>query len=73
MRVPTIIGIILIVAGVVALAFKGIRYKTMDTVIDAGPVKVQAEREKTLPLEPIAGIAAVLGGVVLVGLGRRHS
>src|SRR5438132_160197 len=54
MRPAGIIGIVLIVAGVLALAYQGIRYTTRETVVDLGPIHATAEREKTIPLPPSA-------------------
>ena len=72
MKALTVLGIILILAGIAALAIQGIQYTTHDTVIDAGPLKVEAENQHTIPLGPVAGGAALLAGVVLVGIGRRR-
>ena len=71
MKAAGIIGIVLIVAGVLALAYQGIRYTTRETVVDLGPIHATAEREKTIPLPPIIGIAAVAGGVALLIAGGR--
>jgi hypothetical protein len=71
MKPVGIIGIVLIVAGVLALAYQGIRYTTRETVVDLGPIHATAEREKTIPLPPIIGIAAVAGGVALLIAGGR--
>ena len=65
------IGIVLIVLGVLALVYQGINYTTHETVIDIGPLHATADREKTLPLPPILGIAAVAGGVALLFAGAR--
>ena len=73
MKPAGIIGIVLIIAGVLALAYQGIRYTTRETVVDLGPIHATAEREKTIPLPPIIGIAAVAGGVALLLAGGRRS
>ena len=72
MKPALIVGVILIVLGVVALAYQGISYTTKDKVVDLGPLKVEAQREKTIPLPPIVGIAALVGGVVLVAVSVRR-
>jgi hypothetical protein len=64
-------GIVLIVLGVLALAYQGFTYTTRETVIDIGPLKATAEREKTFPLPPIIGIVAIAGGVALMFGGSR--
>lgn len=71
MKTMTIAGIVLIVLGVVALAYQGITYTTRETVVDLGPLKATAERERTFPLPPIVGGAAVLAGVALAIAGAR--
>jgi hypothetical protein len=71
MKPISIAGIVLIVLGVVALAYQGITYTSRETVLDIGPVQATAERQKTLPLPPVLGIAAVAGGVALLVVGMR--
>ncbi len=71
MRQITIVGVVLILLGVVALVYQGITYTSHETVIDIGPLHATADREKTLPLSPVLGIAAMAGGVVLLIAGAR--
>jgi hypothetical protein len=71
MKPLAIAGIILIVLGVAALAYQGFTYTTRETIVDLGPIHATADREKTIPLPPILGAAAVAGGVVLLVLGLR--
>ena len=73
MRPAGIIGIILIIIGVVALALGGIRYTQREKVIDAGPLQVSADKEKTIPLPPILGGLCLAGGIVLVIVGSRQT
>jgi hypothetical protein len=71
MKPVAILGVLLIVAGLVALAYQGITYTRREKVIDLGPIQATAERERTVPLPPIVGIAAVAAGVALVVAGVR--
>ena len=71
MKTITLVGIALIVLGLAALAYQGITYTTRETVLDLGPIHATAEREKTFPLPPVLGIAAVAGGVALMVAGVR--
>jgi uncharacterized membrane protein YidH (DUF202 family) len=66
-----IIGICLIVVGVLALAFGGFSYTTRERVVDLGPLKVDANKEHSLPVAPIAGVAALVGGIALVMVGGK--
>ncbi len=72
MRVLTIAGIMLIVIGVVALAYQGITYTTREKVLDVGPVEVRKDTQKTIPLPPIVGGVALAGGFVLVLVGAKR-
>jgi hypothetical protein len=71
MKPIAIAGAILLVFGLVALAYQGLTYTTRERVIDIGPLKVDADRERTIPLPPIVGGVAVAAGVVLLIAGSR--
>jgi hypothetical protein len=68
-----IIGIVLIVAGVAALALRGVSYTKREQVLKIGPIEATAETQKTVPIPPAAGIAAIIGGAALVYLGTRKA
>jgi uncharacterized membrane protein len=74
MKVPLmIIGIALIALGLIALAYQGITYTSRETVVDLGPIKATADRQRTIPLPPILGGLALAGGVaVLIGSARSR-
>ena len=67
-----VVAIVLIAIGVVSLAYQGITYTTREKVLDIGPIKATAEKEKTIPLPPILGGLALAGGVVLLVVGARR-
>ena len=71
MKTYTLIGIILIVIGIVAFAYQGITYTTREKVIDIGPIQMTAEKTKTLPLPPIVGAIALVGGIALLVVGNK--
>ena len=68
----TIVGILLIVFGIFVLAAEGITYTKTEKVLDIGPIEATAERQKTIPISPIAGGAAVVAGVALVIVGAKR-
>jgi hypothetical protein len=72
MKLLTVVGVILIVIGIVALAYQGITYTTSEKVVDVGSLKVEAQREKTVPVPPIAGAAAIVAGIILVVVSVRR-
>lgn len=71
MNSTTVVGIVLIILGVLALAYQGITYTKTEEVIDIGPFKATAETQKTIPLSPLLGGLALAGGVVLVIVGNK--
>ena len=71
MKATTLIGIALIILGVVALVYQGITYTTREKVVDLGPLKITADKDKNIPLPPIVGVLALAGGVALVIVGAR--
>lgn len=66
MKKYTVIGIVLIVLGVAALAFQGITYTTREKAVDLGPIQVTTERTRNIPLPPILGGIELVGGIVLL-------
>lgn len=72
-KMLVIAGAILIVAGAVALFYRGIPYTSRDVVLDVGPLKATAESDKTWPVPPILGGLAIAGGVALVVVGTRKA
>jgi len=73
MKTYTLIGIILIVVGIAIFAYQGITYTTREKVVDLGPVHMMADKTRTLPLSPIVGAIAIVGGIVLLVVGRKKS
>jgi hypothetical protein len=65
------VGIILIILGVLGFVYKGITYTTKETVVDAGPLEIQAEEEKTVPIPEILSGIAIIGGIVMVMAGSK--
>ena len=68
-----LLGIALIVLGALALAYQGITYTTREKVVDLGPIQASVEKQKTIPLSPILGAAALAAGVILVVVGNKRS
>jgi uncharacterized membrane protein len=65
------IGVLLIVAGVIVVAMRGIPYTKSHNEVEVGPLKVTSQERGMVP--PIAGIVAIVAGAVLVFAGRKSS
>ncbi len=72
MKPMVLLGIVLIILGVAALAYQSITYKTQEKILQIGPLEATKKTEKTIPLPPILGGAALAGGIVLVFIGSRR-
>jgi UDP-N-acetylmuramyl pentapeptide phosphotransferase/UDP-N-acetylglucosamine-1-phosphate transferase len=68
-----VIAVLLIVLGLVALAYGGITMTTRDKIVDLGPVEVTQEEQHRLPLTPIVGGVAVAAGIIMLVAGARKS
>jgi hypothetical protein len=66
-------GIVLIVLGVIALAYQGITYTTHKKILDIGPIQATKEEHNTIPLPPIVGGIALAGGIALLVTGSKNS
>jgi hypothetical protein len=73
MKPATILGIALIILGFVAFAYQGITYTTRENVIDLGPLQASVDKKETIPLPPLVGGLALVGGVALLIIGVRKA
>jgi hypothetical protein len=73
MKTLPLMGVILIILGVISLAYQGITYTTHKKIIDIGPLQATTEQHKTIPLPPIIGGIAMIGGVMLLLAGRKEA
>jgi uncharacterized membrane protein YidH (DUF202 family) len=72
MSVRYVIGGLLVVIGLVSLLLGGFRWTQQKTVIDVGPVKATTEEHKALPIPPVVGALALVGGIVLLVVPTRR-
>jgi drug/metabolite transporter (DMT)-like permease len=72
MKPAGIIGIILIVIGIVALAYGGFTsFTTKENVAKLGPLEINREEEHRVPIGPIVGGVALVGGIILLVAGTK--
>ncbi len=60
------LGIILIALGLVGIVWGGFTYTTREKVVDLGPIDISRDKTHSLPLPPIFGAVALIGGIVLL-------
>ena len=65
------VGIILIALGLFGLAYGGFSYTTNEKIVDIGPIHATREKTHNIPLAPMGGALALVGGIVILAAGRR--
>ena len=73
MRPAALIAIVLFIIGIISLGYQGITYTRQRKVVDIGPIQATKQEHKTIPLPPIIGVIALVGGAVLLVADRRAS
>ena len=66
------VGALLIVLGALVLAYQGINYTRQKKVLDVGSVHLTRQAHERIPLPPIVGGLALIGGVVLLVVGTSN-
>lgn len=66
------IGVVLIVLGLVGLAWGGMSFTTKEKVVDLGPIEATRDKTHSLPIPPIAGAVALVGGIALLVAGPKQ-
>lgn len=64
-------GIVLIVIGAAMLIWTGFTYTKKEKVIDAGPIQVSADKEKSVSWPPYLGGVLLIGGIVIVATSKK--
>jgi uncharacterized membrane protein YidH (DUF202 family) len=67
-----IFGVILIIVGVVALIYGGVTWTTHKKAVDLGPIQVEKAEQHSIPLPPLLGVVAIIGGGALFYFGAKE-
>jgi hypothetical protein len=73
MKVASLVGILLVIVGVIGLAYGGITYTHREKVIDVGPIQATRETHDRIPLPPIVGGLSLAAGIVLLVAGAKRA
>jgi hypothetical protein len=72
MSLRRIAGAVLVAIGLIALLWGGISWTHEETVLDAGPIEIEAEERERIPLPPVLGAVSLIGGILLLVLPDRR-
>ena len=73
MRPAAIVGILLIIVGIAGLAYGGFSFTRKEKVLDIGPIEASADKKESVPVPPILGALAIVGGAVLLATSARRA
>jgi uncharacterized membrane protein HdeD (DUF308 family) len=74
MKTAAILGLLLIILGIVAFGYQGVIWvQGREEVARVGPVEVQREKSIPVPIAPILGTVAIVGGVIMLVSGRKNA
>ena len=60
-------GLILTILGIVMLVWTGFSYTKKEKIVDAGPIEISADKEKSVNWPPyVGGIVLIVGVVILI-------
>jgi uncharacterized membrane protein YidH (DUF202 family) len=65
------LGIVLIVIGVIMMAYTGFNYVTTEKVVDLGPIEINAEKRHNVQWPPIAGLVLLVGGISVIVFDKK--
>jgi hypothetical protein len=68
----SLLGIALMLLGMIALAYQGFSYTVPNKTVDLGPLQITKEERHSVPLPPILGALALIGGIGVLVLDRRE-
>lgn len=67
------IALVLVIIGILALVYQGFSYTTQKKVLDVGPIQATKEEHHSVPLPPVLGVIALVGGILVLVTGRRSA
>jgi uncharacterized membrane protein YidH (DUF202 family) len=73
MRGYALVGLLLIIGGIAALVVPYVTYTEKERVVDVGPIKIDSNETKHLPIPQIAAVAALVAGLALIFAGNRSA
>lgn len=73
MKAASVAGILLIVLGIIGLVYQGIGYTKRKHVLDVGPIHATKDTHETIPIPPVLGAIALVGGIALLVVSAKST
>jgi hypothetical protein len=72
-KTASIAGIVLVILGFIGLAYQGISYTQQKHIADVGPIHAEKTEHRTIPISPVLGVIALVGGIALIAVGAKSA
>lgn len=66
-----VLGMSLIVIGAAMLIWTGFTYTKKEKLVDAGPIEISADKQKTVNWPPYLGGILLIGGIAIVAITKK--
>ena len=67
-----VIGIVLIIIGIMMIAFNSFNFKTTEKVVDIGAIQITKEKDNPIAWSPILGVVLLIGGIVVIVSAKKE-
>ena len=67
------VGFIVIIIGIIMMAYTGFNYMTTDKVVDLGAIQIDQKKNHLVEWSPIIGLVLVFGGVVVIAMSKKNT
>lgn len=65
------LGIVIIIIGIIMLAYTGFNYVTTEKVVDVGPIEINAQKNHTVKWPPIVGLVLIISGIAFIVFDKK--
>ncbi|MDP2724328.1 MAG: hypothetical protein Q8O72_16370 [Bacteroidales bacterium] len=65
------LGIVLLIVGVLMIAYTGFNFVTNEKVVELGSIEITKEKNHVFQWPPVAGVVLIIGGVVLLVMDKK--
>ena len=67
------LGFILVIIGIIMIAYTGFTYVTTEKVVDVGPIQIEKKKNNPVRWSPILGVVLLAGGLVVIATGKKSN
>lgn len=67
------LGMVLVVLGIIMMAYTGFNYVTTEKVVDIGPIEINADKNHNVQWPPIVGLVLIVGGIIVIVFDKKKA